>query len=67
MFTEYPKALNYFRQAIHTPDKDLKDIMHNFLNIRKIPDEVGAARYLIGAYYSYQALISGASANASIK
>lgn len=65
MFTEYPKIMAFFKQAIHKPNVELRDILYKYAEIKKIPDDIGAARFLIKSYYSYQNLL--ATANASIK
>ncbi len=63
MFTEYPKVLNFFQQAIHKPNIELKEIIFNFAQMKQ-GDEIGAARYLISSYHTYQALIGKLTANA---
>lgn len=65
MFTEYPKIMAFFKQAIHTPNIELRDILYKFAEIKRTPDDIGAARFLMKSYYEYQNLL--ATANASIK
>lgn len=67
MFTEYPKALNFFQQAIHRPNIELKAIINEFLAIKQYPDDIGASRFLINAYHDYQAHLAQLTANASVK
>ncbi len=64
MYTEYSKALNFFRaQSTHSPNTDLKNILCNFLTIKQLPDDVGAALYLISSYHSYNALLAKANSH----
>ena len=67
MFTEYPKVLSYFQQAIKAPNLELKEILLKFATIKQYPDDIGAARYLIDAYGSYQNHLAQLTANASVK
>jgi hypothetical protein len=67
MFTEYPKVLNYFQQAIKRPNLELKDIIDKFIYIKAYPNDVGAALYLVSAYHEYQDHLAKLTANASVK
>ena len=67
MYTNYPQVLNFFRQAIHSPNLELKEIMCNFIAIKRYPDDIGAARYLMNQYTRYQDHIANLTANAYAK
>lgn len=66
MYTEYSKVLNFFKtQASYAPNTDLRDIWYEFVKIKQKPDDIGAARYLIGQFHSYTEIL--AQANVYIK
>lgn len=67
MFTEYPKVLSFFKQAIHRPNIELKEIIFKFAELKEKPDDITAARYLISSYHEYNAHIARLTANASVK
>jgi hypothetical protein len=58
MYTEYSKALNYFRSvAAYSPNTTLRDILIKFAEIRHTPNDIAAAKYLISSYHEYQDLL----------
>lgn len=67
MFTEYPKVLSFFKQAIHRPNIELKEILFKFAALKEKPDDITAANYLISSYHEYNAHIERLTANASVK
>jgi hypothetical protein len=66
MYTEYSKVLNFFRgQVSYAPNTDLRQILETFVEIKTRPDDLTAARYLIGQYHEYNELL--AQANVHVK
>jgi hypothetical protein len=62
MYTEYSKVLNFFRaQASYAPNTDLRDILWEFAEIKKRPDDLAAARFLIGKYHQYNELLANSA------
>ena len=66
MYTDYSKVLHFFKnQAANFPNTDVRDIWFKFAEIKCIPNDIKAARYLMDQYQEYTQLLRKANVNVS--
>lgn len=61
-YTEYSNVLNYFKEQVNEmPNTDLKNILYEFARLKDLPNDIGAARYLISQFPVYLGILQQAN------